>query len=282
MHSLILPLLLAALTPVATVPARRDGKLLYLPVRVNGNGPFWFCFDSGAHHAIVDPFLVRRLHLGVAESGATSGTGKGEVPFRHVHPIALAIGAVKIDVADPWEVDLTPVPIPKWVHGLIGADLLESYVVEIDPDAPQLRLFDPKTFAPPRGAAALQLVVENHRFFLELTIDVNEHETVTRRVRIDTGSSDAVADESARRARQTRASTLGQGLGQNYESVSGLFTAVHLGPFTFRDVWGPAIEHSAIGMEMLRRFTTTFDAARRTIYLVPNEHLREPVPPPGG
>ena len=50
----------------------------------------------------------------------------------------------------------------------------------------------------------------------------------------------------------------------------------------FRDERGGwEIEHSAIGMETLRRFTTTFDAAHGAIYLVPNEHVRELVPPPG-
>jgi hypothetical protein len=281
MHTIILSLLLATLTPVTNVGARRVGRLLYVPVRVNGQGPFWFCFDSGSHHTIVDPRLVRQLGLAVTAPGATSGTGQGKVPFRHVRPFALTVGGARIDAADPWEVDLSGVPIPTWVRGLIGADLLERYVVEIDPNRPRFRLFDPRTFTPPRGATAVPLEVENHRFFVRMTIDVNEKETVERRVRIDTGSEDFVADESARRARQTQVSTLGHGLGHDYQSVSGLFAAVHLGPFTLRDGWGPAIEHSAAGMELFRRFTTTFDAAHGVIYLVPNEHLGEPVPRPG-
>ena len=246
MFRLLLPLLLAALTPASTVNARREGRILYVPVRVNGQGPFWFCFDSGAHHAIVDPFIVRRLHLTTTAPGTTSGTGQGGVAYRRVRPLVLTVGSVKLDVADPWEIDLRGVPIPKWVHGLIGADLLDSYVVEMDSERPRLRLFDPKTFTPPRGATRVPMHVENHRFFVDVTIDVNEKETVERRVRIDTGSEDSVGDASAKRARQTRVVTLGQGLGQDYQSVSGLFAAVHLGPFTLRDVWGPAIEHSAI------------------------------------
>jgi len=52
-------------------------------------------------------------------------------------------------------------------------------------------------------------------------------------------------------------------------------------PFTFRDSWGPAIPSAAIGMEMFRRFTTTFDVAHGKLYLQPNRRLTEPVPPPG-
>jgi hypothetical protein len=281
MHSLILPLLLAALTPVTTITARREGRLIYVPVRVNGQGPFWFCFDSGASHSIVDPVIVRQLGLKATAPGTTSGTGRGGVAYRRVPPLVLTVGKVEIHAAEPWEIDLSGVPIPKWVHGLIGADLIESYAVELDPDRARLRLFDAKTFTPPRGAVSIPLEVDNHRFFLEVVIDVNDKETVKRRLRIDTGSEDSVGDESAKRAQQTRTSTLGHGLGQDYQSVSGRFAAVYLGPFTTRGVWGPAIEHSAIGMEMLRRFTVTFDAAHRKLHLVPNGHLREPVPPPG-
>jgi hypothetical protein len=266
MHGLILPLLLAALTPVT---ARREGRLLYVPVGVNGQGPFWFCFDSGAPHAVVDPFIVRRLGLTTTAPGTTSGTGQGGVPYCSVQPLVLTLGTVEIHAADPWEIDLGGVPIPKWVHGLIGADLIDSYAIEMDSDRPPLRLFDAKAFTPPRGATAIPLEVENHRFFVKVVIDVNETETVERRVRIDTGSEDSVGDESAKRARQTRTSTLGHGLGQDYQSVSGRFAAVHLGPLTVRDVWGPAIEHSAMGMEMLGRFRVTFDAAHRKLWLVP-------------
>src|ERR1041385_6348616 len=130
MHGLILPLLLAALTPVTAVTARREGRLLYVPVRVNGQGPSWFCFDSGAPHAVVDPFIVRRLGLPTAAPGPTNGTGQGGVPYRSVQPLVLTLGTVEIHAVDPWEIDLGGVPIPKWVHGLIGADLIDSYAVE--------------------------------------------------------------------------------------------------------------------------------------------------------
>src|ERR1041385_629407 len=121
MHGLILSLLLAALTPVTTITARRVERLVYVPVRVNGQGPFWFCLDSGSHHAVVDPFIVRRLGLTATAPGTTSGTGQGGVPSRRVQPLTLTLGTVKIHAAEPWEIDLSGVPIPKWVHGLIGA-----------------------------------------------------------------------------------------------------------------------------------------------------------------
>jgi len=48
----------------------------------------------------------------------------------------------------------------------------------------------------------------------------------------------------------------------------------------FERVWGPEAAQPAIGMEIFRRFTATFDVARGKLYLKPNRHLREPIPEP--
>lgn len=70
------------------------------------------------------------------------------------------------------------------------------------------------------------------------------------------------------------------GLGASYEDVSGVYDTVVIGPFTFRHVWGPAGSVPIVGMEMLRRFTMTFDVRRGLLYLEPNASLSEPLPAP--
>ena len=210
-----------------------------------------------------------------------SKSHQGQVPVERLSPLPISVGQAKLTIAEPWVIDLSGVPEPKWMRGLIGAELLEAYVVEIDPDRATLRLFDPRKFTKPRGAVAIPVEDVNHGLFMNVTIDVNEKETVSRRVRIDSGSEDSVADEIAKDARTTRRTTLGNGLGKDYQSVSGMYDAVHIGPFTFRHVWGPGAHSPQIGMEMLRRFTMTFDVPHGVLYLKPNEHLHERVPAPG-
>lgn len=96
-----------------------------------------------------------------------------------------------------------------------------------------------------------------------------------------TGSEDSVGDESVKNGRHVRETTLGHGLGTDYKALSGEFDAVHIGPFTVRNVWGPGTPNAEIGMEILRRFTVTFDTAHHVMYLQPNRHLADPVPSPG-
>lgn len=87
-------------------------------------------------------------------------------------------------------------------------------------------------------------------------------------------------DEIVGQARKIEATTLGNGLGANYQGVSGVFDAVRIGPYVLKSVWAPGGQLPAIGMEILRRFVITFDASRGVMYLEPTPALREPVPPP--
>jgi Aspartyl protease len=290
-HRILLPLVLAVATlacvragnrPFAAVEMRRDGKLLFAPVRIDGRGPFWFCVDSGASHTVLDPRLAKQLGLQAVGAGTTRGTGTGDVAVGHLRPLVMSLGRARVAVREPWMIDLSGVPIPQWTMGLIGADLFERFVVELDPEQPRLAMYEPRTFRVAPGAAAVPLLAREHRFYVPVTIELPGRRMVEREARIDTGSEESVADEIVREARQVRKSVLGQGLGADYEGVSGLFDAIRLGPFEIRDVWGPGAPKTGIGMEVFRRFVTTFDVAGEKLYLRPNGHLAEPVPTPPG
>jgi hypothetical protein len=60
--------------------------------------------------------------------------------------------------------------------------------------------------------------------------------------------------------------------------VSGVYDTVVIGPFTFHHVWEPADAVAIVGMEMMRRFTLTFDAKHGLLYLGPNSSFDKPVP----
>jgi hypothetical protein len=270
----------AANKPLATVDVKKDGQLMFVQVRVNGDGPFWFCLDTGAPHSVVDPYIVKRVGLKMLRSDSVTGTGKGAVHIEHAEPTVLSLGGLRVRIEEPWVVDLSGVPIPKTTHGLVGAEFFENYVVEVDPEKPSLTFFDPATFVPPSNTAVVPLITERHRFFVNATLEVNDQQTAERRLRIDLGSEESVADELVKQGSEVRSSTLGQGLGQNYQGVSGLLKAVQLGPFRFEKVWGPESPQPGIGMEIFRRFTATFDASRGKLYLKPNRHLHEPIPEP--
>ncbi len=270
----------AETAPIAEVEYRLDGKLIFVEVAVNGGTPVWFCVDSGAPHSVIDQAYAGELGLKVVSASTATGTGQGTVPVGKAAAIRLQLGGASWDVAEPWIIDLSQVPIPRDTKGLIGFDLLRSHVVRIDPTTKRLAVFAPERFQPPQTGARLPLIIDNDKLFVDATLVVRPDYRVQRRLRIDTGSETSVNDESVKESPTQRKTTLGNGLGANFESISGVFDAVRLGPLTFRNVWGPGGPGSFIGMELLRRFVVTFDVRNRWLYLEPTNAIDEIVPAP--
>lgn len=266
--------------PLATIDYRRDGKLIMLPVRVNDRAPAWFTVDTGAPHSVIDPRLAADLGLTITHEDAVTGTGRGTVPVGHGGPVRLDVGGLVLPVDDPWIIDLSGVPIDPDVRGLLGADFFAAYIVRLDPDRGRFEVFDAATYSWPRDGATIPLVVERDRLFVDVRLDVKPGMTVSQRVRVDVGSEASVNSEIVRLSTTTRGTTLGGGLGADFAGVSGMFDAVHIGPYTIRQVWGPGGPGPAIGMEIFRRFVTTFDVPNGRLHLSPGRALDEPVPAP--
>jgi hypothetical protein len=186
----------------------------------------------------------------------------------------------KIGIAQPWVIDLSKVPIPAAVKGLVGAEIFENYVVKVDPVQAKFSVFDPASYRYAGEGASIPLIIENGKLFIDADLEVPAGHVITHKLRIDTGSESSVNDEIVKQSAELRTSTLGGGLGENFKAYSGVFTSIKIGPYLLKHVWGPGGPPPTIGMEILRRFIITFDAPHGRIYLEPTPALQEPVPTP--
>jgi Aspartyl protease len=270
----------AANHPLAEIRYRPVGKLIYVPVQVNGSSAEWFIFDTGAPNSLIDTALAKSLHLSAISSGIIHGAGKGDVSANDAGDVELTLGRLRTRVPHAKIVDLSKVPVPAKGYGLIGAEFLEQYVVRIDPLAHTIDFYDPKAFVYRGKGQSLPLELTNSRLYIQAGLAAKPGQPVQRRLRVDTGSEDSIDDDTIRSSSVTQKTTLGNGLGNSYEDVSGVYDTVVIGPFKFRHVWGPAGAVAIIGMEMMRRFTLTIDAMHGRLYLDPNSSYSEPVPAP--
>jgi predicted aspartyl protease len=125
------PTPLGALTPRETgrsfsLPMRvvnsGDGTLVFVPVRVNGRGPYEFVLDTGSSNSSVDRSLVRRLGLPrTGQQHRVQGvTGSGVVPIVKVRRWTL--GGVPLRATS-----LAVVDLGMGVAGLLGSDELRAF-----------------------------------------------------------------------------------------------------------------------------------------------------------
>ncbi len=256
-----------------------DERLVRLPVRING---VQLCFDldSGARHTVIDEAAARRLGLTLVRGDRMGGAGAGTVAMQHARPIVVAIGSVRLRIADPWVLDLSHVGTTRHVDGLVGADFFNAYVIRIDPVMQSLALYDPADFRYDESGASIPLTDRDGRLFIPMTLTLGNNISARRSVRIDTGSGDAVSDNLVRQSPIRRSSLQGVGLGKAYVDYSSVFSSVGIGPYHIADVWGPSNAVPAVGMEILRRFRLTFDVRRHRLYLDPTRHLGDAVPSP--
>jgi hypothetical protein len=267
--------------PLGSLEYRRDGKLMMVQARVNGAGPFWFIVDSGASRSVIDPTLAAELKLDITGRGTTTGTGQGAIPLAYAGPVRIELGGGAYQ-SSPYVIDLSGAPLPKEVRGLVGSEIFLQHVVRIDPVAQRISWFDPaRAPAPPKGSV-LPLRADAGKLFLLARIEPRSGMTIDRELRIDTGSESSVNDPSAAQATLIATTTLGGGLGADFEGVSGKYLSVTIGPYVFRNFWGPGGNPPLIGMELLQRFVVTFDAPHGRIHLAPIGRIDAPVPHPPG
>ena len=281
LHYLLLaPCAIGAQIPLGTVPFKRDGQLMLVEVRINQATPAWFVVDSGASHTVFDPKFASELGLKTKNAPPTTGTGAGEVAKSQTGPVTMSMGDVKVNVPEPWVIDLSKAPLPASVKGLVGAEFFKDYVVRMDPVRSSFTVFEAASYRHETGGASIPLLVEGDKLFLEAELEVPAGKTARHKLRIDTGSESSVNDEIVKQSEELRSSTLGGGLGENFKSYSGVFSSVKIGPYTIKHVWGPGGPGPGVGMEILRRFIVTFDAPHHRMSLEPTPRLNDPVPAP--
>lgn len=269
-----------AQVPLGTFPFKRDGQLMLVEASINKSAPALFVVDSGASHTVFDPKFAEELGLKIQSAPPTTGTGTGDVAKSHSQPVVMTLNGVKVDLPEPWVIDLSKAPLPTSVKGLVGAELFKTFVIRMDPGESTFTVFDSASYHHEGSAASIPLFIEGDKLFLEATLEVPAGQNVTHKLRIDTGSESSVNDQIVKQSAEVQSSTLGGGLGEEFKSYSGVFTSVKIGPYVVKHVWGPGGPRPAIGMELLRRFVITFDAPHGKLYLEPTPALDEPVPTP--
>lgn len=121
----------AARTSASEVPLRvveQGGRTLaFVPVSIEGRGPFSFALDTGASTSVVDEDVADRVGLErTGERRPVSGVlGTGEVPVARVDQ--WEVGDIRLDPGEVTVIDLGPPRGGGGIQGLLGSDVLSDF-----------------------------------------------------------------------------------------------------------------------------------------------------------
>jgi hypothetical protein len=259
-----------------TIKFEDDGRRrVYLPVYLNGKGPFAFELDNGGHFILTEETANA---LGLVPQGSFSSTGAGNAVHKsgYVPVDKLQVGNAEVVGQTAKVLPLSrnerPGKLPR--AGILGLEFFQRFVVAIDHgnNTVSLQLFaDAGT---PRRGRPLPLLFDE-----DAPLVSGAFEGVPGNMMLDIGNAGPTIIEDDWAGKHGFRARLAKGVPRKSSKLSK--GAVRLGPFELRDetvaYFGPAERGSEftrsiagiIGEPLLSRFNAVYDYSRSTVWLDP-------------
>lgn len=284
------------------IPFEMANRHILIKVSINNSAPLWFIFDTGDKVAIVDSTRARALGLNLQGEINVGGAGEGSLKGSYVRDASLNVIGV---AGHPQRVALA-IPLtgmaPKFGHdidGIIGADFIKEFVVEIDYEARVMRLHDKEKFvySGPGEILPVSFINGGHPM-IPAEITVAGREPLKGKFVIDVGSGGSlmlnrpfVEQENLLAATPKTIKLIGSGgAGGKVAARVGRLRALKIGklqidePVTaFSEDKGGAFansqSHGNIGHQILSKFKIFLDYGRERMILEPNASFKNPIGP---
>ena len=306
MHRLCLALLwttaLAAVEPARVIPISVRGGNIFISTRLNGSGPLQFQFDTAAGVHVVNWRRAEELKLEMQSASNAQGAGDGSTRAALLPGARLSLDGFALPSARTAATDLDPVSDRKGyrLDGLIGADLLRHWVVEIDHTESVMRLYDPATWRYQGSGDSLPLRGDSMGVpYVTATVQIPGRGLVQAEFKIDSAAGGTTAMFAAPFAEKhdlvAAASRAGipvladevMGVGGTSVSWTTRLDAIHLGRTFFRrpvvsvtGAKGGTLARSDIagilGGELLARFRVIYNCPQARLYLEPGKQIDAP------
>ncbi|HHN47479.1 MAG TPA: PDZ domain-containing protein, partial [Bacteroidales bacterium] len=180
------------------------------------------------------------------------------------------------------------------VHGIIGHEFFNHFVVKVDYDRKLITVYDPEVYRPRRRDTAIPFSIEQGRPYIAVTVIQDDDTKINAKLLIDSGASHGLMLETDTKEEislpdKNLSTIIGWGLGGELAGHLGRIKALKIKSFMFKDVLVSFAEdysdpeatrvtgrNGSIGGDVLSRFTTTFDYPGNTLYLRKNRAYRYP------
>lgn len=284
------------------IPFELVTRHILIRVKINNSDPLWFIFDTGDKVAIVDLGRAKSLGLNLQGEVNVGGAGAGTVKGSTVRDASVSVIGAE---GNPQPVAIA-IPLdglePRFGHdidGIIGADFIRQFVVEIDYSARVLRLHDKTRFVYSGSGETLPLTFIHGGYpIIDTAIIVTGRPPIRGRFVLDFGSGGSLAlhrpfveQQSLPAPSQKTIRALGGGgVGGKITGRNGRIAALKIGKFQidspltlFSEDRSGAFANSEIqgniGALILSKFKALLDYGRERIILEPSASLKDPIAP---
>lgn len=289
--------------PLAEVPFDFFGGKIFVPVVVNGKGPYSFAFDTGCSIAAIDARVADEVGLKPFAKYESRGAGEGAAASAWLSDVHVTLAGMKASGSAGTHIHLNEIVGPttgRRLDGLVGNELAFLYTVEIDYPARMLRLFDRDSYEYHGPGRVVPVTVPALTMF-EATITparVGEGDArppIRGQFALDTGSRGGVSFTThfvnrhhlLEKGAATLEAVVGHGVGGPVRHRVGRIDSLTIAGCTLpslvadfsqdaRGIFRESRFAGIIGARVLSRFTLILDYARSRIILVPGPVVDAP------
>lgn len=284
-----------------SITFNKSRGLIIITTYINNKGPFNFVLDSGVGLMLItDPALRDSLQLKYVRKIIIKGLGEGKdldaytTSFLKVKIGSAVAESMSAAILDEDIFNLSGYAgIP--IHGLIGNDFFESFVVRVFYDAGYLNIYNHRKSRLIRKGLRIPISIEQNKPYVNVLVDVGDQKKMSLKMLIDTGaglpiSLETYKDEAFPLPDKFFLANLGVGLGGNIGGFIGRIDNLRIGKFDIKKPLSsfPFYEDAAakvtsvprngtIGNQLLKKFEIIFDYEKKCIYVRPNVEFKIPI-----
>lgn len=283
------------------IPFEFENNFIVMKVFFNDNLPLHFIFDTGAEHTIltkreISDILRLKYKRRFSILGADMTT----------QLTAFLIQGIRLDIGELTTLNHSILVLAEDyfnfeelagidVQGIIGADIMNRFVVEIDYQKQIITFYDPRYYTKPKkNFTEIPLKIKKHKPYL--TVDVTfqkDKKPKAMKLLLDTGAGLSMlmstnSIDSLDLPQKMIKTRIGTGLGGYLEGFYGRLDKVDLkgyhlnGVLTSFQYLPPRIDsmiredrNGILGNELLSRFRVTIDYINEVLYLEPNRKFKQ-------
>lgn len=291
----------AACSPAFVVPFDMVGSYVVVTAKVNSSTPLKLIFDTGVRYTIITELLSDdSLSVNFKGSRELLGLGAESKLMAYIsdsntisinRKLKLKNRVVYVLQEDIF--NLTRQTGTK-INGLIGADVLQDYIVQIDYQSHKLKFYDKIKFCVPKGYGEMPMTVERQKMYIHLS--VLETDSARRRIKmlIDTGAElgawfQTLTNNAVNIPEKSVRGRIGQGLSGEVAGYYARVPQICISNFcvrnpivafpdsaTISEIVRYSDRDGTIGSQLLSRFNIIIDIFNQKFYFKPNSNFSKP------
>jgi hypothetical protein len=279
-------------------------NLIVIPIQINNSDTLNFILDTGLRYTILtllpstDSIIFEYVKETVISGLGEESDSKAWITYNNKININDITGEfINIYVLDEDRFDLSS-QMGLEINGLMGYDIFESFIVEIDYIKQKITFYNPDKFKNKKKYSkwvSLPIEIYNMKPYIKLPVTFENDSTIEAKLLIDNGSSDALwlfpgTDKNIVYPKKGKEYFLGQGLNGNIYGKQTKINNIKIGKYNLKNVTTSfpdslSVRYSllndiqgrngSIGSEIFRRFYVLIDYPNRKISFKQNSNFSE-------